>query len=111
MKLEILDEPELEFGSGARHVDIRFGLMDAGPLDVLSPPLRGISVGMVGTAETLEGLARWLDRCRGRSRQSRAPMRTSSLAFQAFAPTRLFGQRCFWKAVRCARWGSATCHD
>src|SRR5258708_35873824 len=37
MKAEFLDEPELEFGHGGRHVDIRFGLMSFGPLDIGSP--------------------------------------------------------------------------
>lgn len=64
MKLTILDEPELEFAAGARHVDIRFGLMGAGPLDVLNPRTRAISVGLVGTTQTVEGIGRWLDRCR-----------------------------------------------
>src|SRR5689334_16805418 len=64
MKLDILDEPELEFASGARHIDIRFGLMTAGPLDVLSPRTRAISVGGVGTADTVEAIVRWLERCR-----------------------------------------------
>lgn len=65
MRLEFLDEPELEFASGARHIDIRFGLMAAGPLDVLNPRTRAISVGLVGTTETVERIGRWLDRCRG----------------------------------------------
>jgi hypothetical protein len=65
MKIDVLDEPELEFAGAAKHVDIRFGLMNAGPLDVLSPRTRTISLGFVGTTETLEGLTRWLERCRG----------------------------------------------
>ena len=28
MNLSILEEPELEFGGGGRHVDIRFGIKD-----------------------------------------------------------------------------------
>jgi hypothetical protein len=64
MKISCLTEPELEFGTG-RHVDIRFGLMNHGPLDVgsSSAPKR-IRCGIVGTSETVEGLARWLERCR-----------------------------------------------
>jgi len=30
-------EPELEFGGGGRHLDIRFGLMDHGPFDAAHP--------------------------------------------------------------------------
>ena len=32
MNLTFLEEPELEFGAG-RHIDIRFGIMNYGPLD------------------------------------------------------------------------------
>ena len=37
MKTEFLVEPELEFGNGGQHIDVRFGIMQHGPLD------RGIS--------------------------------------------------------------------
>lgn len=63
MRVEFIPEPEIEFASG-RHIDIRFGLMDYGPLDVDDPDLRNISVGIVGTRQTIEGLAAWLERCR-----------------------------------------------
>ena len=49
MKAEFLDEPELEFGHGGRHVDIRFGLMSFGPLDIGSPRRpQDISVAIIG---------------------------------------------------------------
>lgn len=74
MRLEFLREPELQFGSGT-HVDIRFGLMDYGPLDFEEPKPRSISVGVIGTPETIEGLASWLERCRTEipAKQSRQP--------------------------------------
>jgi hypothetical protein len=60
-----IGEPELEFGGGGRHLDIRFGLMDYGPFDTgHSEAPRRIRVGIVGSAETVEGAARWIDRCR-----------------------------------------------
>jgi hypothetical protein len=64
MKIDFVDEPELEFGAG-RHIDIRFGLMNYGPLDLgeSSAPKR-INIGIVGTPETVEDLARWLEKCR-----------------------------------------------
>ena len=65
MKIEILDEPELEFAAGTRHIDIRYGLMNAGPLDVLTPRLRTVSIGIVGTTTTIEEIGIWLERCRG----------------------------------------------
>lgn len=65
MQLSFLGEPELEFGSG-KHIDIRFGLRDYGPLDVsssLAP--KTIVAGLVGTPETTEGVSQWLLKCQG----------------------------------------------
>lgn len=65
MKLTHLSEPVLEFGGAMRHVDIRFGLMDYGPFDfgTEGAPKR-IKVGIVGSAETVEGTTRWIETCR-----------------------------------------------
>lgn len=71
-----IDEPELEFGGGGRHLDIRFGLMDYGPFDFLHSGVpRCIRVGIIGSAETLEGTARWIDLCSGgvQARESQQP--------------------------------------
>ena len=56
----LLDEPELEFGDGGRHIDPRLGLLEFGPLQ----PILGdrISLGVIGTADTVEGFERWMDR-------------------------------------------------
>lgn len=62
--MRILDEPILEFANGARHTDPRHGLTDYGPVDAADPSVRAVRVGMVGTAQALDGLRRWLDRCR-----------------------------------------------
>jgi hypothetical protein len=57
MKIDFIDEPELEFGAG-RHIDIRFGLMNYGPLDLgESSTPKKINVGIVGTSETVDDLA------------------------------------------------------
>lgn len=66
MKIEFIGEPELEFGSGSRHIDIRFGLMTHGPLDLGLPtaPSR-LRLGIVGTPESVDGFAAWLEGCRG----------------------------------------------
>jgi len=65
MRAFLLDEPELEFGAGT-HVDIRFGLMESGPLDRgtdLAPcPLK---VGVVGTKKTCAAACDWLQKLRG----------------------------------------------
>lgn len=65
MKLRFFQEPELEFGNGGTHVDIRYGLMRHGPLDLgeTSAPSQ-LKVGLVGTEETIAGIRQWFDRCR-----------------------------------------------
>jgi hypothetical protein len=63
MKTILLQEPELEFGTG-RHVDIRFGLMGYGPVDFQDSPARRVRAGIVGTPESIEGVATWIARCR-----------------------------------------------
>ena len=64
MNLSFLEEPSLEFGAG-RHIDIRFGIMNYGPLDfesALAP--KQINLGIVGTTESVDGVRQWLDKCR-----------------------------------------------
>ncbi len=64
MKIDILAEPELEFGTG-RHIDIKFGLMNYGPLDFNAPLApKKIKLGIAGTPETIEGVIKWLEKCR-----------------------------------------------
>ena len=75
MRLNFLQEPELELGTG-RHVDIRLGLMNYGPLDNEHPLApREIKLGIVGTPETVEGVLGWLERCRSEipAKPSRQP--------------------------------------
>jgi hypothetical protein len=76
MTFDFIDEPELEFGGGGRHIDIRFGIMDYGPADVEAgrAPKR-IHVGVIGTPANAEGLQLWLERCRAEipAKQSRQP--------------------------------------
>jgi hypothetical protein len=92
MRVQLIPEPELQFGTG-RHIDIKFGIMNYGPLDFDSPlaPKR-IKVGLVGTPETVEGVEQWLRRCEGElaakpSKQPnlfpRFPGFNSEAAFQA----------------------------
>jgi hypothetical protein len=75
MNLSFIEEPELEFGAG-RHIDIRFGIMNYGPLDfesTLAP--KQINLGIIGTRETVEGTREWFERCRTeiKAKQSRQP--------------------------------------
>jgi len=58
MKATVLGEPELEFALG-RHIDIKHGLAELGPLD--RGELRTIRVGIVGSATTRESVARWME--------------------------------------------------
>jgi hypothetical protein len=72
----ILDEPELEFGSGGRHIDPRYGIDDHGPVDLGTPSAPGeIKIGIIGSQAAVEGIRRWLERCRGEipARPSRQP--------------------------------------
>jgi hypothetical protein len=65
MTITHLTEPELEFAHGGRHVDIRFGLMNHGPLDLDGRDnARRIRLGIIGTSNSVEGLLAWLARCR-----------------------------------------------
>ena len=65
MRARILEEPELEFGNGGRHVDPRTGISDYGPVDGAAPGApRTIRVGIVGPADGVTGVRQWLERCR-----------------------------------------------
>ena len=64
MKFEFFEEPELEFGNGGTHVDIRYGLMTHGPLDLgeATAP-KQIRVGLVGTSESVDSVRAWFQKC------------------------------------------------
>jgi hypothetical protein len=65
MRAIVLEEPELEFGAGGKHVDPRFGIRLHGPLDAGTPraPER-IRVGFVGPEPDIAGSRGWLQRAR-----------------------------------------------
>lgn len=63
MNIQFLEEPELQFGSG-KHIDIKFGLKNYGPLDFESSfAPKAIKLGIVGTPDAVEGVQAWLDKC------------------------------------------------
>lgn len=64
MNITHLDEPDLEFAAGSHHIDPRHGITDYGPADAASTTVRTIRCGVVGTPQAIDGLRRWLDRCR-----------------------------------------------
>ncbi len=75
MKIAKFDEPELQFGTQC-HIDIRFGIMNYCPLDFDSGTApKQIKVGIVGNAESIEGVREWLNRCRNEvsAKPSRQP--------------------------------------
>jgi hypothetical protein len=64
MKLTFLNEPELEFGT-ARHVDIRFGIMQYHPFDINEERRPStIRIGVVGTSQSIGGVTDWLEALR-----------------------------------------------
>jgi hypothetical protein len=103
MKVEFIAEPELEFCAGRRHVDVRFGLAKYGPLDrgAARAPTE-IRVGIVGTAETVEKLSAWLDRCRREisAKESRQP--NLFPAFPGFSRDGVFGAQLVLDRTLCA---------
>jgi hypothetical protein len=63
MRGVVIDEPELEFGSGGRHIDPRHGIMHWGPVDVGTDSAPSvIRVGVIGPEAAVEGIRSWLYR-------------------------------------------------
>lgn len=85
MKLHFIDEPELEFGGAGRHIDIRHGLTEHGPLDcgLISAP-QSIRVGVVGAAQDVERLREWIDRCRSGVDAKKSKRTTLFVGFPGF---------------------------
>lgn len=85
MKIDHLVEPELDFGAG-RHLDVRFGIRNYGPLDFASDLApREISVGVVGTPETAEGIREWLRAASGGVEAKESPHPYLFPAFPGFS--------------------------
>jgi hypothetical protein len=89
MKLHFNDEPELEFGGSGRHIDIRHGLTEHGPLDSgLASAPQSIRVGAVGAAQDLERLRVWIDRCRTGIDAKKSKRTTLFVGFPGFGESR-----------------------
>jgi len=58
-------EPLLEFAGNGRHVDVRFGLTDYGPVDFSTERTKEVRLGVVGSPQTIGKLGDWLRRCEG----------------------------------------------
>src|ERR1700694_1292156 len=91
MKFDFFHEPELEFGSGGTHVDIRYGITQYGPLDVgeATAPTK-LRVGLIGTDETIAAIRQWLDRCRGGIAAKQSKLTNLFPAFPGFSETSPF---------------------
>lgn len=65
LSIDHLPQPSLQFGGATQQTDPKVGLEYAGPFDLRFGSARGstINVGLVGTTETVESAARWLERC------------------------------------------------
>ncbi len=91
MNLSFLAEPELEFGNGGTHVDIRYGIISHGPLDLgdLTAPT-SLRVGIVGTDETIAALRGWLDKCRSGIEAKRSKLTNLFPPFPGFSTDSCF---------------------
>lgn len=85
MKLQFIDEPELEFGGEGRHIDIRHGLIAHGPLDRgLSTAPETVRLGVVGAAPDVEKLRAWIEKCRGGIAAKKSKRRMLFVGFPGF---------------------------
>lgn len=84
MKADFLHEPELEFGNGGRHIDVRYGLSHFGPLDSGGTGRQGIRVGVVGDDATIDLFHSWLERCRHGVEAKQSTLPTLYPAFKGF---------------------------
>jgi len=65
VRATLLEEPSLEFASGSRHQDPRFGIAQYGPVDLESPSApRAITIGLIADQQGLSNLQEWLESCR-----------------------------------------------
>lgn len=86
MKIGFFEEPELEFGVG-RHIDIRYGIMNCGPVDFNNPLApKEIHLGLVGSNESVEGVNNWLEKCRGEIPAKKSQKQNLFPRFPGFAP-------------------------
>jgi hypothetical protein len=84
MKADFLHEPELEFGRGCRHIDVRFGLMHYGPLDAGGTGPQSVRVGVVGDDATVDLFHTWLEKCRHGIEAKRSTLPTLFPPFKGF---------------------------
>src|SRR5258708_6260521 len=92
MRAEFLVEPELEFGGGGRHIDIRYGLAAFGPFDVTAAGRpKEVTIGLVGTPESTESVKTWLEGCSKGVTAKASRLRHLYPAFPGFSKESPFG--------------------
>ena len=85
MRAFFINEPELEFGGGGRHIDVRHGLRDHGPLDRgWSAAPGSVRVGLVGERKSIDAFVAWVDRCREGVAGKVSPLATLYPPFPGF---------------------------
>jgi len=91
VKIHYLQEPELEFGFGSRHIDIRFGLANYGPHDIGSKDApKSIPVGIVGIPQDVDRVRLFLDACRREIPAPKTRQPNLRPAFPGFRPDLAF---------------------
>lgn len=92
MDAQLIDEPELEFGRGGLHLDLRFGVMEHGPSDCgrERKPTQ-IKLAIVGTERSIEDACSWLSQARGGLESSGSTKKNLFPAFPGFSGTTAFG--------------------
>lgn len=104
MRLDILKEPDLEFGHGGTHIDVRHGLLAYGPLDSDTERApRDLRVGVVGTSEAIEGVKSWFLRAREGLPSKESKLTSLFPAFPGFSRDSCFGAELSFHDRWCGR--------
>jgi len=91
MKALFVDEPELEFGNGGRHIDIRFGLSSYGAFDSSSDVApKVVRLGVVGDSSSIDEFLAWVSTCRDGIEAKPSPLVTLFPAFPGFGEGKPF---------------------
>jgi hypothetical protein len=86
METELIDEPDLEFGHGGLHPDLRFGVIEFGPADQGKDRKPSeIKLGLVGTEQSIEDAANWLTTAAKGLEASGSPKRNLFPDFPGFS--------------------------
>jgi hypothetical protein len=86
METELIDEPDLEFGHGGLHPDLRFGVIEFGPADQGKDRKPSeIKLGLVGTEQSIEDAVSWLTTAAKGLEASGSPKRNLFPDFPGFS--------------------------